>query len=155
MTTTKDQQYQAAIADISALIKGEPNLIANLANTAAELRTAFDFFWVGFYLVDGRELTLGPFQGPSACTRIAHGRGVCGTSWAHAESIIVPDVHQFPGHIACSPLSKSEIVVPIIKSGKVRAILDIDSPHLNAFDQTDQTHLEHLAQILSESFSVE
>jgi L-methionine (R)-S-oxide reductase len=146
-TLTKAEQYQQLLPQIEALTTGEPDLTANLANTAAALRQAFGFFWVGFYLVKGDELVLGPFQGPIACTRIRHGKGVCGTSWARAETILVPDVEAFPGHIACSSESKSEIVVPVFKNGRVVAVLDVDSDQLNDFDKDDQMALEQLMQL--------
>jgi L-methionine (R)-S-oxide reductase len=136
--TTKAARYAELLPQIQALTTGEPDLTANLANTAAALRQAFSFFWVGFYLVKGDELVLGPFQGPIACTRIRSGRGVCGTAWAQAQTQLVPDVELFPGHIACSSESKSEIVVPILKQGQVVAVLDVDSDQLNDFDQADQ-----------------
>ncbi len=141
---TRAEQYQALIPQIKALIDGEPDLIANLANTAAALSEQFRHLWTGFYLVKGEELVLGPFQGPVACTRIRKGRGVCGAAWQQAKTLIVPDVEKFPGHIACSSLSKSEIVVPVIREGNVVAVLDIDSVHLDSFDETDQHYLEQL-----------
>ena len=144
-TLTKAEQYQQLLPQIEALTTGEPDLTANLANTAAALRQAFGFFWVGFYLVKGDELVLGPFQGPIACTRIRHGKGVCGASWAQAQTLLVPDVEAFPGHIACSSESKSEIVVPVLKNGTVVAVLDVDSDRLDDFDQHDQRALETLA----------
>jgi L-methionine (R)-S-oxide reductase len=138
----KTTQYQSLIPQIKALIEGEPDLIANLANIAAALKEQFGWFWVGFYQVKGDELVLGPFQGPVACTRIRKGRGVCGSSWAEARTLIVPDVEKFPGHIACSSLSRSEIVVPIIRNGNVWGVLDVDSEHLDHFDAIDQEFLE-------------
>ena len=146
-TLTKAEQYRQLLPQIEALTTGEPDLVANLANTAAALRQAFGFFWVGFYLVKGDELVLGPFQGPIACTRIRHGKGVCGASWAQAQTILVPDVEAFPGHIACSSDSKSEIVVPIMQKGRVVAVLDVDSDQLNDFDADDQVALEQLMQL--------
>ena len=151
-TLTKAEQYRQLLPQIAALTTGEPDLVANLANTAAALRQAFGFFWVGFYLVKGDELVLGPFQGPIACTRIRHGKGVCGASWAQAKTLLVPDVEAFPGHIACSSDSKSEIVVPILKNGQVVAVLDVDSDQLNDFDQADQTALEQLMQLAAQWF---
>ncbi|MGI4741871.1 MAG: GAF domain-containing protein [Janthinobacterium lividum] len=142
--TTKAARYAELLPQIEALTAQEPDLTANLANTAAALRQAFGFFWVGFYLVKGDELVLGPFQGPIACTRIRRGRGVCGASWAEARTVLVPDVEEFPGHIACSSDSKSEIVVPILKNGQVVAVLDVDSDKLNDFDPEDQVALEAL-----------
>ncbi len=144
--TAKAARYAELLPQIEALTAGEPDLTANLANTAAALRQAFGFFWVGFYVVKGDELVLGPFQGPIACTRIRKGRGVCGGSWAQARTLLVPDVEQFPGHIACSSDSKSEIVVPILKDGAVVAVLDVDSDQLNDFDADDQGALELLMQ---------
>jgi len=141
---TKAEQYEALIPQINALITGEPDLVANLANIAAALKEQFGWFWVGFYLVKNNELVLGPFQGPVACTRIAKGRGVCGSSWQQAETLIVPDVEKFPGHIACSSLSKSEIVVPIIRNGEVLGVLDVDASELGQFDETDKQYLEQI-----------
>jgi GAF domain-containing protein len=145
---TKAEQYRDLLPQISALTEGEPDLIANLANTVAALKEQFNWWWVGFYLVKEDELVLGPFQGPVACTRIRKGRGVCGTSWDKAETLIVPDVEQFPGHIACSSLSKSEIVVPIIRNNTVIGVLDVDSEHLNHFDETDKRYLEEIVAAL-------
>ncbi len=145
---TKEEQYQSLIPQIKALISGEPDLIANLANIAAALKEQFGWFWVGFYLVKNDELVLGPFQGPVACTRIRKGRGVCGSSWEKSITLIVPDVEKFPGHIACSSLSKSEIVVPVIRNKEVVAILDIDSDQLNNFDTIDQAYLEKIVQMI-------
>jgi len=151
-TLTKAGQYRQLLPQIEALTTDEPDLTANLANTAAALRQAFNFFWVGFYLVKGEELVLGPFQGPIACTRIRHGKGVCGASWAQAQTLLVPDVEAFPGHIACSSESKSEIVVPILKNGQVVAVLDVDSDQLNDFDHDDQAALEQLMQLAAHWF---
>ncbi|TGD78559.1 GAF domain-containing protein [Hymenobacter wooponensis] len=151
-TLTKAEQYRQLLPQIEALTTGEPDLVANLANTAAALRQAFGFFWVGFYLVKDDELVLGPFQGPIACTRIRRGKGVCGTSWSRAETVLVPDVEQFPGHIACSSDSKSEIVVPVLKDGQVVAVLDVDSDQLNDFDQADQEALEQLMTLAARWF---
>lgn len=145
---TKEEQYQSLIPQIKALISGEPDLIANMANIAAALKEQFGWFWVGFYLVKNDELVLGPFQGPVACTRIRKGRGVCGSSWEKSITLIVPDVEKFPGHIACSSLSKSEIVVPVIRNKEVVAILDIDSDQLNNFDTIDQAYLEKIVQMI-------
>lgn len=141
-TGSKIAQYQSLLPQIKALIEGETDLVANLANIAGALKEQFGWFWIGFYLVKEEQLVLGPFQGPVACTRIRKGRGVCGTSWAKAETLIVPDVEKFPGHIACSSLSKSEIVVPMIHEGTVWGVLDADSALLNQFDETDQQFLE-------------
>lgn len=140
----KIAQYQSIIPQIKALTDGEPDLVANLANTVAALKEQFNWFWVGFYLVKGDELVLGPFQGPVACTRIKKGRGVCGASWAQSATLVVPDVEKFPGHIACSSLSRSEIVLPVIRHGQVIGVLDVDSEHLSHFDETDQQYLEEI-----------
>jgi GAF domain-containing protein len=145
---TKEEQYEALIPQIKALVQGEPDLIANLANICGALKEQFNWFWIGFYLVKGEELVLAPFQGPVACTRIKKGRGVCGTSWQQAATLIVPDVEKFPGHIACSSLSKSEIVVPIIRNEKVVGVLDVDSSELNSFDKTDQKFLEEIIGLI-------
>ena len=141
---TKEEQYEALLPQIKALIDGEEDLVANLANIAASLKQQFGWLWVGFYLVKYDELVLGPFQGPVACTRIQKGRGVCGKSWELASSILVPDVEKFPGHIACSSLSKSEIVLPLFVNERVIGVLDIDSEHLDSFDTTDQRFLEEI-----------
>ncbi len=145
---TKEQQYEALVPQIEALLHGETDLVANLANIAAALKEQFNWFWVGFYLVKEAQLVLGPFQGPVACTRIQKGRGVCGTSWAEAKTLIVADVEAFPGHIACSSLSKSEIVVPIFDGENVVGVLDVDSAELNEFDETDAKYLEALVKLL-------
>jgi len=144
----KAEQYQNLIPQIKGLLSGEPDLIANLANIAAALKEQFGWFWVGFYLVKNEELVLGPFQGPVACTRIKKGRGVCGSSWERSATLIVPDVEKFPGHIACSSLSKSEIVIPLIKNATVWAVLDVDSENLNQFDETDQKYLEEILALI-------
>lgn len=143
-TESKSQKYEALIPQIEALISGEPDMIANMANVSAALREGMNFFWVGFYIVKDDELVLGPFQGPIACTRIQKGKGVCGTSWADAKTIIVENVDEFPGHIACSSHSKSEIVVPGFRDGRVCMILDVDSNQLADFDDVDQRFLERL-----------
>jgi L-methionine (R)-S-oxide reductase len=145
----KTQQYESLIPQIKALIEGEPDLIANLANIVAALKEQFGWLWIGFYLVKDDELVLAPFQGPVACTRIRKGRGVCGTSWANAETLIVPDVEQFPGHIACSSLSRSEIVVPVIRKNEVIGVLDVDSEELNQFNGTDKKFLEEIISFIS------
>lgn len=145
---TKAERYASLLPQIKALIEGESNLVANLANISAALHEAFGFWWVGFYLVEGDELVLGPFQGPVACTRIGRGRGVCGTSWQKGQTIVVEDVEQFPGHIACSSASRSEIVVPMWKGNKVWGVLDIDSERLATFDECDQEWLEKLCQMI-------
>jgi GAF domain-containing protein len=138
---TKEEQYTSLLPQIKGLLEGETDLIANLANVCAALKTQFNWFWIGFYLVKNNELVVGPFQGPVACTRIKKGRGVCGTSWAERKTVIVNDVEKFPGHIACSSLSRSEIVVPVFKDDEVVAVLDADSEMLNHFDETDEKYL--------------
>lgn len=143
-TGTKRQQYESLLPQIFAVIAGENDLVANLANIAACLKQQFNWLWVGFYIVKNNELVLGPFQGPLACTRIAKGRGVCGLSWEQKQTIIVPDVNHFPGHIACSSLSVSEIVVPVIKNNEVVAVLDADSEEFGKFDAEDKLFLEQL-----------
>ena len=145
----KVEQYKTLIPQIKALLEGEPDLIANLGNTVAALKEQFGWFWVGFYLVKNDALVLAPFQGPVACTRIRKGRGVCGASWAQAKTLIVPDVEKFPGHIACSSLSKSEIVVPVILNNEVIAILDVDSDELDSFDETDRHYLEQIIELIN------
>ena len=145
---SKEEQYLSLIPQIKGLIDGESDLVANLANIAAALKEQFNFFWVGFYMVKADELVLGPFQGPVACTRIRKGRGVCGTSWAEANTIIVPDVEKFPGHIACSSISKSEIVVPLFKNNAVWGVLDVDSDQYNSFDETDARFLEEIVGLI-------
>ncbi len=145
---SKEEQYAFILQQISALIEGEKDLTANLANIAAALKQQFNWWWVGFYLVKKDELVLGPFQGPVACTRIKKGRGVCGSSWAAATTLIVPDVEKFPGHIACSSYSKSEIVVPLIKEGIVIGVLDVDSEQYDYFDETDKYQLQKLVSII-------
>lgn len=145
---TKAEQYESLMPQIKGLLEGETDLIANMANVAAALKEQFGWLWAGFYLVKNDDLVLGPFQGPVACTRIKKGRGVCGTSWAQAKTLIVPDVEKFPGHIACSSLSKSEIVVPVIRNNEVVAILDADASELNHFDTTDQHYLEQITGLL-------
>ena len=165
---TKRETYEALMPQIESLVSGETDLIANMANVAAVLHEAFGFWWTGFYRVTGeglqvtgkglqvtgkglQELVLGPFQGPMACTRIPYGKGVCGTAWQRGETVIVPDVHAFAGHIACSSESNSEIVVPIWQDGKVIAVLDIDSKDYNTFDETDKIYLEQIAKIISKT----
>jgi GAF domain-containing protein len=149
---TKEEQYQQILPQIKALIEPETDRTANLANIAAVLKEVFGFLWIGFYEWKTDELVLGPFQGPIACTRIQIGKGVCGTSFEKGETIVVPDVEKFPGHIFCSTASKSEIVVPIIKNGKVLAVLDADSDTLNNFDTTDQKYLEQLALLIADKW---
>ncbi len=151
LSGTKEEKYQQLIPIIQSLVVGETDTIANLANVTAALKQGFGFFWVGFYLVKNEELVLGPFQGPIACTRIRKGKGVCGTSWEKQTTIVVPDVEQFPGHIACSSDSKSEIVVPLIKNGQVFGVLDVDSNQLNDFNETDEKYLTNLCTWLSDT----
>ena len=144
----KKTQYETLIPQIEALLRGEQDLIANLGNIAAALKEQFNWLWVGFYLIKEDELVLGPFQGPVACTRIKKGRGVCGTSWERATTVIVEDVEKFPGHIACSSSSKSEIVIPVYKNGTMLGVLDVDSSELAQFDSVDQMHLERILQLI-------
>jgi L-methionine (R)-S-oxide reductase len=145
---TKQEKYQSVIPQIKALVEGEPDVVANLANIVAALMEQFRWLWVGFYLVKENQLVLAPFQGPVACTRIRKGKGVCGTSWEKAETIIVDDVEKFPGHIACSSKSRSEIVVPIIRGSKVMGVLDVDSEELAAFDAADKQFLEEIVDLI-------
>ncbi len=145
---TKEEQYQALMPQVKALLDGEEDLVANMANLVAALKEQFGWFWVGFYLVKKDELVLGPFQGPVACTRIRKGRGVCGSSWQQQQTLIVPDVEKFPGHIACSSLSKSEIVVPVFSHHEVVALLDVDSDAYDQFDETDKQYLQQMVQLL-------
>lgn len=146
---TKEEKYKALLPQIDALLDGEGDMVANMANTCAALKQYFQFLWVGFYLVKENQLVLGPFQGPVACTRIQKGKGVCGSSWAKAEVIIVDDVEQFPGHIACSSLSKSEIVLPIFNYNKeIIGVLDVDSEHLASFDLVDANYLQQIIELL-------
>ena len=152
VTGTKTEQYETLLPQIKGLLQGESDLIANLANIAAALKEQFGWLWVGFYLVKGDELVLAPFQGPVACTRIAFNRGVCGTCYTRRETIIVPDVEAFPGHIACSSDSRSEIVVPVFKNNQVVMVLDIDSDQLNSFDETDKQYLEQLTELMASWF---
>ena len=159
---TKEEQYQEVLSQAKMILADESDLVANLANIAALIKETFHFFWVGFYWVKNNELVLGPFQGPIACTRIAKGRGVCGTAWQNKSSIIVPDVTQFEGHIACSPHSKSEIVIPLLKTrtenGNVKTevigILDVDHNELNTFDAIDERYLNMICEVLLESSSI-
>jgi GAF domain-containing protein len=150
-TASKAEKYEAVIPQIEALITGESDLYANLANIAAALKEAFGFFWVGFYLVKNEQLVLGPFQGPIACTRINFGKGVCGTAWKESKTQLVPDVDAFPGHIACSSASQSEIVVPVFSGNEVKMVLDVDSDQLADFDEMDQKYLEELMEILGKT----
>jgi L-methionine (R)-S-oxide reductase len=148
-STNKAEQYAALLPQIEALVVDEPDLIANLANICAALKEQFKWFWVGFYMVKGEELVLGPFQGPVACTRIAMGKGVCGAAWQQGKTLIVPDVDTFPGHIACNSLSRSEIVVPIFHNNTVIGVLDVDSEHLDHFDSTDAKYLEQIVGLIN------
>lgn len=146
---SKAEQYESLLPQVKGLLEGENDLIANTANVVAALKEQFGWFWVGFYFVKNDELVLGPFQGPVACTRIKKGRGVCGTSWSQQQTLIVPDVEKFPGHIACSSLSKSEIVVPVIRNHEVVAVLDVDSDAYDQFDATDQQFLEEMVSLIN------
>ena len=145
---SKASKYQEIYKQIESVVSGETDQIANMANTAALLHEAFGFWWTGFYIVKGEQLVLGPFQGPVACTRIGFGKGVCGTSWERRETIVVPNVHEFPGHIACSSLSQSEIVVPMFRDNEVYAVLDIDSKELSTFDEVDKEWLERIVSVI-------
>lgn len=145
---TKEEKYSELHKRIKGIIEGESDPVANMANAAALIHEAFGFWWTGFYIIRGSELVLGPFQGPAACTRIPFGKGVCGTAWARQESIIVPDVEEFPGHIACSSLSRSEIVVPVLEDSEIKAVLDIDSKDLATFNETDQQWLERITALI-------
>lgn len=148
-TGTKEEQYLSLIPQIEALLYGETDQIANLANVCAALKEQFNWFWVGFYLVKEDELVLGPFQGPVACTRIKKGKGVCGTAWVKQETIIVPDVTAFPGHIACASASKSEIVLPLFKEENIIGVLDVDSEYLSHFDEIDSVYLNKIVNLLN------
>ncbi|WP_149912463.1 GAF domain-containing protein [Sphingobacterium cavernae] len=145
----REEQYKSLVPQIKGLLTGERDLIANLANISAALKEQFNFFWVGFYLIKDNELVLGPFQGPVACTRIAYNRGVCGTAWAKEETLIVPDVEEFPGHIACSSLSKSEIVLPFYVDNKLVGVLDVDSEHINHFTAVDEKYLKEILSLIN------
>lgn len=145
---TKQERYQALLPQVASAIEGEPDVIANMANVSAMLHETFRFLWTGFYRVEGAELVLGPFQGPMACTRIRRGRGVCGTAWQEGRTLVVPDVERFPGHIACSSASRSEIVVPLFRDGEVTGVLDIDSAEPGTFDEVDRYWLEQIAALL-------
>lgn len=144
----KTEQYENLLQQVQSVMDENADVIANMANMAAMLHETFGFWWTGFYRVIGNELVLGPFQGPLACTRIAYGRGVCGTAWKERRTVVVPDVEQFPGHIACSAASRSEIVVPVVRNGEITAVLDIDSVHLDSFDQTDAEFLNRMVEML-------
>jgi GAF domain-containing protein len=146
---SKEEQYISLVPQIEGLLSGETDLVANMANISAALKEQFGWLWVGFYIVKQDDLVLGPFQGPVACTRIKKGRGVCGASWQKATTLIVPDVERFPGHIACSSLSRSEIVIPVIRNNEVVAVLDVDSEKSEWFDETDQKYLEHVVSLVS------
>ncbi len=145
---TKQEKYETLLPQLKALLEGEPDTIANMANIAASLKMTFNFFWVGFYIVKREELVLGPFQGTIACTRIKYGKGVCGTAWKEKRTVIVDDVEQFPGHIACDAASRSEIVIPLFNHDEIIAVLDVDSQYLNHFDQTDAHYLQQIANLL-------
>ncbi len=145
---TKEKHYANLLPQLASILEGESDVIANMANVSALLHETFHFWWTGFYRVQGEQLVLGPFQGPVACTRIQYGRGVCGTAWKQKHTIVVPDVDKFPGHIACSSVSRSEIVVPLIRNGQVWAVLDIDSEHLATFDKVDQQWLERIVGLM-------
>ena len=147
-TSNKQQRYDQLLPQLEALVDGESDLIANLSNIASVLKYGMDFFWVGFYLVKEEEMVLGPFQGPVACTRIPFGKGVCGKAWKNKKIILVPDVEKFPGHIACSSASKSEIVLPVLKAGEVQMVLDVDSQKLNDFDKTDYSQLSRVVKVV-------
>jgi len=149
-STDKQERYSALLPQINSLVGGEPDVVANLSNIAAALKQAMGFFWVGFYIVKNNELVLGPFQGPIACTRIGFGKGVCGAAWKEKKVILVPDVEQFPGHIACSSASKSEIVLPAFKNGEVALVLDVDSDTLNNFDETDAAALQQVMRTIEQ-----
>ena len=145
---TKTEQYESLYSQIKGMLEGEPDLVANLANICGALKEQFNWLWVGFYLVKGEQLVLGPFQGPVACTRIRKGKGVCGSSWEQEKTLIVPDVEKFPGHIACSSKSRSEIVVPLITENGIAGVLDVDSEHLNTFDETDARYLKMITGLI-------
>lgn len=151
-TSDKTERYKVLVPQIEALVEGERDLVANLANIAAALKQTMGFLWVGFYQVKENQLVLGPFQGPIACTRIPKGRGVCGTSWAEKKTLVVPNVDEFPGHIACSSVSKSEIVLPAFQQGEVALVLDVDSDKLNDFDEIDLQYLEQVMRIVERLF---
>lgn len=152
-SSVKAERYETLLPQIEALTQGEPDLVANLSNIAAALKQTMNFFWVGFYIVRGKELVLGPFQGPIACTRIGFGRGVCGASWKEKRTVLVPDVEAFPGHIACSSDSRSEIVLPALHNNEVVLVLDVDSDKLNDFDETDRVWLEKLMRVVEKLFA--
>lgn len=145
---SREGQYKNLLPQVKSLLEGEKDFTANMANMAAAIKETFNFLWVGFYLVKGSELVLGPFQGPVACTRIKKGKGVCGTAWEQKKVLIVPDVNTFPGHIACSSRSLSEIVIPIIKNNEIIGVLDVDSEQLNDFSEVDRHYLEQMLELL-------
>ena len=149
----KIEKYETLYKQLQSLLSGETDQIANMANMAALIHETFGFWWTGFYIVKKDQLVLGPFQGPIACTRIPYGKGVCGTSWHRQETIVVPDVEEFPGHIACSSLSRSEIVVPLFRNGEVIAVLDIDSEELNTFDDIDKQYLEEMCEVIAKNIA--
>ncbi len=151
--TNKEEKYRELLPQIEALLKGETDTMANLANVCAALKYGMNFFWVGFYLVKENELVLGPFQGNVACTRIQKGKGVCGAAWEGGQTVIVEDVDKFPGHIACSALSKSEIVIPIYNNGEIISVLDVDSDNYSSFDKTDELWLKKILELINEKFS--
>lgn len=153
-TSSKEDQYKSLLPQLKALIEGETDTIANMANISAALKMTFGFFWVGFYIVKREELVLGPFQGTIACTRIKYGKGVCGTAWKEKRTVIVEDVNEFPGHIACDAASQSEIVLPLFYKDEIVAVLDIDSEHLNHFDETDALYLKKIVTFLENSFNL-
>ncbi|MEQ8338469.1 MAG: GAF domain-containing protein [Cyclobacteriaceae bacterium] len=145
-TDSREEQYKSLVPQVQALIGDETDLIANLANISAALKAGFNFYWIGFYLVKNNELVLGPFQGPIACTRIGKGKGVCGSVWERKQTLIVPDVDRFPGHIACSSASRSEIVIPLMNNGEVMGVLDIDSDKLDDFSEVDEKYLKQILE---------
>ncbi len=147
---SKEERYKVLIPQLESLVEGESDLIANLSNITAALKQTFNFFWVGFYIVKNNDLVLGPFQGPIACTRIAFGKGVCGTCWKEGRAMLVPNVDEFPGHIACNSASKSEIVLPAFKNSKVALVLDVDSDRLNDFDMVDERYLNQLIKVVEQ-----
>ncbi len=149
LSLSKEEKYKTLLPQIEALIAGETNIIANMGNLCAAIKETFNFLWVGFYLVENDELVLGPFQGPVACTRIYKGKGVCGTSWEKEQPIIVPNVEEFPGHIACSSLSKSEIVLPVFNNGNIIGVFDVDDTQLNTFNEVDKQYLTQILSFLS------
>jgi len=151
-SASKQQKYETLLPQLESLTEGEPDLVANLSNICGALKQTFNFFWVGFYLVKGEQLVLGPFQGPIACTRIDYGKGVCGASWQQKKTLVVPDVEQFPGHIACSSASRSEIVVPALLNNEVIMVLDVDSDELNDFNDTDSVALEKAMRLVERLF---